>query len=116
MVQVLLKVGADVEAKEMAGKTPLDLARNDEVKTALREHGAKHSLVYAAEEGMVELVADLINEGAEVNEKAQNGETSLHVASMSGHAAVVQHHLSLPEPPRLGLDRGFQSRRAPIWE
>ena len=69
MVQVLLKVGADVEAKEMAGKTPLDLARNDEVKTALREHGAKHSLVYAAEEGMVELVADLINEGAEVNEK-----------------------------------------------
>ena len=69
VVQVLLKVGADVEAKEMAGKTPLDLARNDEVKTALREHGAKHSLFYAAEKGMVELVADLIKEGANVNEK-----------------------------------------------
>jgi hypothetical protein len=45
------------------------LAKNDEVKTALREHGAKHSLFYAAQEGMVELVADLIKEGAEVNEK-----------------------------------------------
>jgi hypothetical protein len=45
------------------------LAKNDEVKTALREHGAKHSLFYAAEKGMVELVADLIKEGADVNEK-----------------------------------------------
>ena len=47
------------------------MAKNDEVKTALREHGAKHSLFYAAEEGMVELVADLIKEGADVNEKNQ---------------------------------------------
>jgi hypothetical protein len=45
------------------------LAKNDEVKTALREHGAKHSLFYAAEKGMVEVVADLIKEGANVNEK-----------------------------------------------
>jgi hypothetical protein len=35
----------------------------------MREHGAKHSLFYAAEKGMVELVADLIKEGANVNEK-----------------------------------------------
>jgi hypothetical protein len=45
------------------------LAKNDEVKTALREHGAKHSLFYAAQMGMVELVEDLIKEGADVNEK-----------------------------------------------
>ena len=35
----------------------------------MREHRAKHSLFYAAEKGMVELVADLIKEGANVNEK-----------------------------------------------
>ena len=44
------------------------MAKNDD-KTALREHGAKHSLFYAAQRGMVELVADLIKEGADVNEK-----------------------------------------------
>ena len=46
-----------------------DEVKKEEVKTALREHGAKHSLFYAAKEGMVELVADLIKEGANVNEK-----------------------------------------------
>jgi hypothetical protein len=46
-----------------------DEVKNEEVKTALRKHGAKHSLFYAAEKGIVELVADLIKEGAEVNEK-----------------------------------------------
>ena len=39
---------------------------------------------------MVELVADLIKEGADVNEKEHYGRTSLHVASARGHAAVVQ--------------------------
>ena len=46
-----------------------DEVKKEEVKTALREHGVKHSLFYVAEEGMVELVADLIKEGANVNEK-----------------------------------------------
>ena len=56
----------------------------------LREHGAKHSLFYAAEQDMVELVADLIKEGSDVNEKEHYGRTSLHLASLYGHAAVVQ--------------------------
>ena len=42
------------------GKTPLDIARTEEVKAALREHGGKHSLFYAAEKGMHEEVAELI--------------------------------------------------------
>ena len=46
-----------------------DEVKKEEVKTALREHGAKHSLFYAAGKGMVDLVADLIKEGANVNEK-----------------------------------------------
>jgi solute carrier family 25 (mitochondrial adenine nucleotide translocator), member 4/5/6/31 len=71
-------------------RTALDHAKNDEVKAALREHGAKHSLFDAAEEGTLELVADLIKEGADVNEKNHDGDTSLHIASSSGHVAVVQ--------------------------
>ena len=77
VVQTLLQHGANVAATDKYGRTALDLAGRDcddevkkeEVKTALREHGAKHSLFYAAAEGMVELVADLIKEGANVNEK-----------------------------------------------
>ena len=50
-------------------KTALDVATNDEVKAALRQHGARHSLFYAVEQGMLELVADLIKEGADMNER-----------------------------------------------
>jgi hypothetical protein len=41
----------------------------DMFKAALRQHGAKHSLFYASENGMLEVVADLIKEGGDVNEK-----------------------------------------------
>ena len=53
------------------GKTPLDEARDEEDKKVLREHGGKHSLFYAVENGMPEEVAELIKEGADVNQ--QNG-------------------------------------------
>ena len=43
LVAELIKEGADVNEKNQFGKTPLDWARNEEVKAALREHGDKHS-------------------------------------------------------------------------
>ena len=49
------------------GRTPLDYAKTEEVKTALREHGGKHSLFYAAKEGMHEEVPEIIKGGADVN-------------------------------------------------
>ena len=42
--------------------------RKEDVKAALREHGGKHSLFYAAEEGLLDVVAELIKEGADVNQ------------------------------------------------
>ena len=62
----LLALGADIAAKDACCKTALDVATNDEVKAALRQHGARHSLFYAVEQGMLELVADLIKEGADI--------------------------------------------------
>ena len=47
------------------GRTPLDLAYAEEVKEALRKHGGKHSLFYAVGKNMPELVAKLIEEGAD---------------------------------------------------
>ena len=69
ILRILLSAGAKVSAKNKWCKTAYDVATNDEVKAALRQHGARHSLFYAVEQGMLELVADLIKEGANVNEK-----------------------------------------------
>ena len=49
------------------GRTPLDIAKTEEVEAALREHGGKHSLFYAIEKGMHEEVPELIKGGADVN-------------------------------------------------
>ena len=49
------------------GGTPLDHARTEEVKAALREHGAKHSLFHAIRKGMHEEVPEIIKGGADVN-------------------------------------------------
>ena len=52
------------------GKTPLDEARfEEEVKTVLRFFGGKHSLFGAVENNMPEYVAELIKEGADVNQQ-----------------------------------------------
>ena len=90
VVLALLKLGADVDAKYDSGKTSLDYAKSEEIKAALREHGAKHSLFYAVEQGNLELVSDLIKGGADVNETNRRGQTSLHYASWNGNLAVVQ--------------------------
>ena len=49
------------------GRTPLDIAKTEEVQAALREHGGKHSLFYAIENEMHEEVPEIIKGGADVN-------------------------------------------------
>ena len=49
------------------GRTPLDIAKTEEVKAALREHGGKHSLFHAIENDMHEEVPEIIKGGADVN-------------------------------------------------
>ena len=91
LVAELIKEGADVNEKNQFGKTPLDWARNEEVKAALREHGAKHSLFHAAEEGILELVAELIKEGADANEKDYFGDNPLAYATNEAKAVFAGH-------------------------
>ena len=49
------------------GRTPLDIAKTEEVEAALREHGGKHSLFHAIRNGMHEEVPEINKGGADVN-------------------------------------------------
>ena len=56
------------------GNTPLDEgheARDERTVEMLREHGGKHSLFYAMKKGMHEEFAELIKEGADVNQQSK---------------------------------------------
>jgi len=94
VVGQLLQARADVNVKDKDGKTPLDLAyARVEVKTVLRKHGGKHSLLYAASKGMVQDVAELIKGGADVNQTGSDQRAPLHVAAVNGHGSVVDQLL-----------------------
>ena len=87
--RVLIEHRANVNAQDQYGKTPLDMAHKEEVKAVLRQHGGKHTLLVAAEKGMVQDVAELIKGGADVNQTDSGKHTALHHAAANGHTATV---------------------------
>ncbi|KAI9331657.1 ankyrin repeat-containing domain protein [Zopfochytrium polystomum] len=103
VVRVLLRAGADKDAKAEGGATPLHLAAQQgaaEVVVLLVEHGADvaagagengtTALHRAAEGGYVEVVAALVEKGkAEVDARDLRGETALHRAARGNHAGVM---------------------------
>ena len=94
-----LAAGADVNAKDENGWTPLNSAavkgRNQIVKLLI-EKGADLNagtpLIYAATDGHMEVIELLIANGADVNAKAndQLGGTALHMTANLGHKKVVE--------------------------
>jgi ankyrin repeat protein len=71
MVKELVSAGADIEAKENQGCTPLH---------------------YASEN--LKMVIDLISAGADTEAKDKNGDTPLHFASSFGYLECVQEMVS----------------------
>jgi ankyrin repeat protein len=68
-VSLLLKVGADVEARDASSFRPL------------------HFAIFSGREAVVR---QLLERGADVRAATKNGATPLHIASHYGHAAVVR--------------------------
>jgi len=50
VAELLIAAGADVNARDEDGKTPFDVASNDETADLLREHGAKTGAELKAEQ------------------------------------------------------------------
>jgi ankyrin repeat protein len=71
IIKYLIEKGADVHIKDKKGRTPLDVANSDTVKNFIRE--AKTSLFYAARNGNLEVVKNIVENGANVNEKNSDG-------------------------------------------
>jgi ankyrin repeat protein len=105
-VSRLLSVGADVNAKDYIGHTPLHWAcrwGHVQVFQALLDHGAdieamtnsgKTPLHWACINGHVAVVIELLSRGANMEAKDHDGYTPLHDASCYGHVEIVQALLS----------------------
>jgi cytohesin len=109
IAELLIDAGADVNAKNDEGRTPLDLAiqnsdwshvrrKRTEIAALLRKHGGKtgewlkagESIHIAARVGHIEAVKQHLAEGADVNAKGEKGETPLHGAAFTGRMEVVE--------------------------
>ncbi len=65
-----------------------------------RDAFGRTSLWWAASDGQMQRVAELIKSGADVNAADVDGETPLHAAARWGHAAIVKRLLAAGADPR----------------
>ncbi|GLH13787.1 Ankyrin repeat and KH domain-containing protein mask [Gryllus bimaculatus] len=78
--------GADLEATDRHGQTPLNLA-------ARHGHGDRTALRAAAWGGHEDIVLALLRHGADVNRTDDEGRTALIAAAYMGHSEIVEHLL-----------------------
>ena len=91
IVELLIYKNADVNFKNNAGETPLDIARNKETAALLLKNNGKYGTFFGAVSGgNVDAVNTFLNDGTDVNTKIQHGWSPMHEAAMLGHIEVAK--------------------------
>jgi ankyrin repeat protein len=89
----LIDKGADVNAKNSEGQTPLDIASGQghkEIIELLVEEGAKSSIYTAASSGDIDKVESFIKSGVSVNGDPRSSRTPLYWAVKNEHRDVAK--------------------------
>ncbi len=121
IVQLLVEQGAQVDSKDIQGRTPLFLAAtngheavvrllleqgtNTELKDPSYKTTLSLALINAAQHGFESVVRLLLEHGADVDKKDSTNRTPLTTAAMNGHGATV----------RLLLKYNAQSKPQDAW-
>lgn len=122
--EALIAAGADLEAEDEDGKTPLQLSMEGEagVFNLLAKAGAnleaveRTSLHYAARFQPTEIVIMLVDNGADVKMRDDNNETALHLAAIGGKPETVKFLLERGADPnaRAGAGKNAGKGYAPL--
>lgn len=102
LIPILLQAGADREAKDRFGQTPLDLAlayKNSPVipellkastGSATPDSGAEQAMEAATLRGQTEIVRLLVQNGFDVNRETTAGSTYLHDAALKNQVKIAE--------------------------
>ncbi|KDQ17156.1 hypothetical protein BOTBODRAFT_84523, partial [Botryobasidium botryosum FD-172 SS1] len=113
IMRVLLDAGADLEAKDDHGDTPLSLASKNGRASSVRfllDRGANQTTCgkngcitpqLIDKPGGIDAVATLIRKGAELNAQNDFGQTALAAAAANGSAPAIQLLLDHRADPRI---------------
>ena len=89
IVKLLIEKGADINASNIDGKTPLDIAK-EKGHSQISAFLLNIELFNTVRQGNLSKIKDYINKGADINAKDSEGKTSLHNAAVVGNLNMVE--------------------------
>ena len=106
-VRVLLAHGADVHARSTSHELPVSLGGGNPFEEyTMQPHRGSTPLLFAARNGRIENARLLLDAGADVNDKAPNGQSALVLASFSDQGRFAELLLERGADPE-AADAGF---------